>query len=192
MTTLRKEGIGFVCKRGSFPVCLILPTVSQAEVCAHKVIWEPLDFTVSLCSFLKGFLSSSFLHFPLPFSPFCGHHLLSFCAPHPAIVSLFLHMWVNFCLLSLPQLSFSPLFFPPLLLPLLSSPLFSFASISCVLPLLTRPVGASSCLHLPLPSSSAPAARLMRFAWRASVKRPSNVLKTRRKLQPYEKERTRT
>lgn len=107
-------------------------TVSQAKVCVHKGIWEPLDFTVFLCSFLKDFLSPSFLHFPLPISPFCSHHLLSFCAPHPAIVSLFLHFFYNFCRLSLPQLSFSPLFFLPLTSPFFPS-LFLCLHL-CVLP----------------------------------------------------------
>lgn len=120
------------------------------EGCAHKVIWESLDFTVFVCSFLKGFLSSSFLHFPLPFSPFCGHRLLSFCAPHPAIVSPFRHMWVNFCLLSLPQLGFSPLFFPPLLLPLLSSPLFLCLHLLCSPP--SHQTGRGQ--FLPPPASS--------------------------------------
>lgn len=80
--------------------------------------------------------------------------------PPPPILSPLQQVWVSFwlCLTSVSPLSssfpspFLPSLFPS---PSLCSPPSHWAG----------RVGANSCLHLPLPSSSAPAACLMCFAW---------------------------
>lgn len=120
---------------------------------------EPLDFTAFLCSF-PIFLPSSTVPFPIVFSWICDHHLLFLslgvptanCLTSSTSVGQFFGISLWLCSVSLLS---SPL--PSHLLP---SP-----SLCSPPPHRAGLVGASSCLHLPLPSSSAPAACLMLFAW---------------------------
>lgn len=151
-------GLEVSCKSQCHWMSLQTRKLSTGLYLNHR---EPLDFTAFLCSF-PIFLPSSTVPLPVVFSWICDHHLLFLSLGVPtancltsstSVGQFFLHLAL--ALLSLPPLLSSPL--PSHLLP---SP-----SLCSPPPHRAGLVGASSCLHLPLPSSSAPAACLMLFAW---------------------------